>query len=50
MQVVNVPRTIAAVVTAGLATYVELGTVLGGEDLQDLLEIAAVNAHNSRTD
>ena len=30
------------------ATLVELQTVLGTEDLQDLLEIAAVDAHNER--
>lgn len=47
VQVANVPSTIAQVVTAGLATYTELGTVLGVEDLQDLLEIAVVNAHNA---
>lgn len=34
--------------TSGLATFVELSTVIGVKGLYDLLEIAAVNAHNDR--
>jgi len=43
-----VPRSIGFVVSAQLATYAELGTVLGAEDLYDLLEILAVDRHNER--
>jgi hypothetical protein len=34
------------VVSAKLATYAELDSVLGLEDLYDLLEIVLINAHN----
>jgi hypothetical protein len=43
---VNVPRTIGAVISSRLATLVELDTVLGMEDVYDLLEIISVDAHN----
>lgn len=36
------------VITAGLATLHELDTVYGLEDLENLLEIALVNAYNKR--
>ncbi|OIQ97218.1 hypothetical protein GALL_207720 [mine drainage metagenome] len=42
----NVPRALAAVISARLATLAELETRLGAEDLYDLLEILAVDAHN----
>jgi len=45
---VNVPPTIASAVASGRVTYAELATVLGVEDLHDVLEIAAVDAHNRR--
>jgi hypothetical protein len=45
---VNVPRSIAAVISSGLATMADLSTVLGVEDLCDLIEIARVNGHNQR--
>jgi len=41
-----VPRTIASVVSARLATLHELQTVYGLMDLWDLIEIHAVDAHN----
>jgi len=41
-----VPKALAAVVSSRLATLHELDTVYGTEDLYDLLEIAAVDAHN----
>lgn len=44
----NVPRNIGAVISSRLATMVELDTVLGTEDLHDLLEIAAVDAYNKQ--
>ena len=44
----NVPRTIGAVVSARLATLVELDTVLGLSDLYDLLEIMSVDGYNQR--
>jgi len=43
---VNVPRTIAAVVSGKLATLHELDTVYGVEDLYDLIEILAIDGHN----
>ena len=43
----NVPRTIGAVISSKLASLVELDTVLGAEDLYDLLEIIAVDSHNN---
>jgi hypothetical protein len=43
-----VPRAVAMVVSARLATLAELDTVLGVRDLYDLLEIVAVDAHNER--
>ncbi|MBP7301959.1 MAG: transglycosylase [Brachymonas sp.] len=42
----NVPHTIAAVVSARLATLHELQTVYGLMDLWDLIEIHAVDSHN----
>lgn len=42
------PQTIAAVVNSKLATLHELSTVYGVEELYDLLEIIAVEAHNRR--
>jgi hypothetical protein len=42
----NVPRSIATVVRARLATLTELDTVYGLEDLWDLLEINAVDQQN----
>ena len=44
----NVPVSIGVVVSSRLATLVELSTVLGGEDLYDLLEVLSVDAHNER--
>ncbi|EDT7434784.1 transcription elongation factor GreA [Salmonella enterica subsp. enterica] len=45
---VNVPRTIATVISSGKASKVELDSVLGVQDLWDLLEIIQVDAHNKR--
>lgn len=36
------------VVSSGLATMADLSTVLGVEDLCDLIEIARVDVHNRR--
>ncbi len=44
----NVPGMIGAAVSSGRATLHELDTVYGLQDLHDLLEIAAVDAHNRR--
>ena len=44
----NVPRALAQVISSRLATMTELDSVLGAQDLYDLLEIAAVDAFNSR--
>jgi hypothetical protein len=41
-----VPRAVGAVVSSRLATMAELDTVLGSEDLYDLLEIACVDSYN----
>ena len=40
------PRTIAAVISAKLASLHELQTVYGVEDVYDMLEVAAVQVHN----
>lgn len=42
------PRTIGAAVSSGKATIRDLGEALSLEDLYDILEIAAVDAHNIR--
>jgi hypothetical protein len=42
------PRSIGAIVSRRLATLHELQTVYGAEDLYDLLEVIAVDAHNER--
>ena len=44
----NVPGIIGAVVSCKLATLHELDTVLGTEDLYDLVEIIATDAYNQR--
>lgn len=44
----NLPRTIATVVSNRYASLVELDTVLGLVDLYDLLEIINVDQHNRR--
>lgn len=46
MQYANVPRTVAVALSARLATLHELDSVYGIEDLYDLLEVHAVDAHN----
>lgn len=38
--------TIGAVISAGKATLHELDTVYGVEDLYDMLEVIAIDAHN----
>lgn len=42
------PRTIATVISSGKASKAELDSVLGVQDLWDLLEIIQVDAHNER--
>lgn len=42
------PRLIGVVVSSKLATLSELHTTLGAEDLHDMLEILAIDAHNER--
>ena len=44
----NVPQTIGAVISSRMATMVELDTVLGVEDLCNMLEVIAVDAINNR--
>lgn len=44
----NVSPAVALVVSARLATLRELQTDLGSEDLQDLIEVLAVDSHNQR--
>lgn len=39
---------IGMAISMGVATLGELSTVLGVEDLHDLLEVARVDAHNER--
>jgi hypothetical protein len=45
---VNVGPKIGMVISAGLATMTELGSTLGTEDLEDLVEIAMTDAANAR--
>ena len=40
------PRAIGMVISSKLASLVELDTMLGAEDVYDLLEIASVDAYN----
>lgn len=42
----NTPRPIAAAVSSGLCTYVELDTVLSVADMWNLIEINQVNNFN----
>ncbi|WP_295372131.1 transcription elongation factor GreA [uncultured Pseudacidovorax sp.] len=42
------PHTIAAVMSARMASLHELGSVLGLVDLWDMLEVLMVDAHNER--
>ena len=42
----NVTRAIATVVSAGKATYRDLGEALSIEDVYDLVEIIAIDAYN----
>ena len=44
----NVPPTVGTAVSTGKATMAELSTVLGLEDLHDILEIVHVDGHNAR--
>lgn len=48
MEYANVPRAVGTVVSKGMATLHELDTVYGTQDLFDLIEIIAVDAHNQR--
>ena len=43
---VKVPKTIATVLSSGMATLTELSTTLGTEDLWWLLEISTVDSYN----
>jgi 4-diphosphocytidyl-2C-methyl-D-erythritol kinase len=44
----NVPKIVGSVVSHHLATFHELDTVYGTEDLYDMIEIIAVDNHNQR--
>lgn len=44
----NVPPSVGMAVSSGKATMAELSTVLGIEDLHDILEVVIVDAHNDR--
>lgn len=47
IRYVNVPHSIASVISSGLATYTELSSTLSLEDAWDLLEISSVDAYNN---
>lgn len=47
-EYLNVPPSIGTAISSGKATLAELSTVLSLEDLWDLLEVNAVDAHNQR--
>lgn len=44
----NVPPTVGMVESMGKASWAELSTILGLEDLHDLLEIVRVDRHNAK--
>lgn len=44
----NVPATIGIVISSGKATLAELSTILSVEDIHDILEVLAIDAHNAR--
>jgi len=44
---VNISQSIATVISSRLATLHELGTTLGTQDMWDLLEINAIDQHNT---
>jgi len=44
---VNVPPTIGMAVSSGKVSYEALDTVLGLEDLYDILEIVLIDGHNA---
>ncbi len=46
MEYANVPRIIGTLVSRRMATLAELDTVLGTEDIFDLIEIVSVDDHN----
>lgn len=48
VEYANLPRAIAIVVSARLATLHELSTVYGVADLYRMLEIVQVDSHNHR--
>ncbi|PND34529.1 transcription elongation factor GreA [Achromobacter pulmonis] len=48
MQYANVPRNIAAVISRYPSLLHDLQTVYGAEDLYNLLEVFAVDAHNQQ--
>lgn len=48
MQYENVPVNIGTVISRGFATFHELDTVYGTQDLCDMLEIIAVDNFNNR--
>lgn len=48
VEYTNVPKPIGTVVSKDKATLRELETVYGSQDLYDMLEIIAVDAHNLR--
>lgn len=48
VEYANVPRSIATVVSAKMATLHELDTVYGLADLYRMLEVLMVDGHNQR--
>lgn len=48
MDYPNVPRVIGTVLSAGKASAADLSETLSLEDVYDLVEIIAVDAHNYR--
>jgi hypothetical protein len=45
---VNVPPLVGTVFSSGRATWTELSTTLGVEDLWDILEVLRVDRHNAK--
>lgn len=47
-EYVNIPPVIGTVISSRMATIVELTTVMGAEDVYDILEVLTIDGYNRR--
>lgn len=47
-EYVNIPPHLGLIISSRMATIAELTTVLGGEDVCDILEILTIDGYNRR--